>query len=948
LPDLFRPTFFYPMKNIFTSFFIFITTLSFSQSVITGTVIDGEFNDPLPFANVILKNAANESFIEGITTDFDGKFLFEVVDGTYLIELSYVGYETQQITEINITGDKEFLIDVILNPSSNSLDEVVVTTSQRKNSEVAILAIQKKSINLIDGLSAQTIKKTGDSNLAAAIKRVPGVSIQDGKFVYVRGLGDRYSKTLLGGLEVPGLDPDKNTLQLDVFPTNILDNIIISKSASADLPADFSGGIVNIVLKDFSTLPEYSFSISGSYNPGMNFVNNAIRNNPEGTNMFGFNNGYFDRPIGAAQNIPLPEQNAIGYAGVLNKVTRTFEQQMAVNRYRSGTDFSIGATASNQFNLKNDTSIGFIAALGFRSDTDYYKDYQTGTIAKETSGLENNTSQRGELGIIKKLASALFGVSLKTKNSKYKLNVLNLRSAESNAIFSEYADYLENPYIGEANIVTYTDRNIVSIPFSAKHILNEGKSIIEWKIAPSYAEVFDKDFKKTVFETNASKSFFTISPSTTQLPQRLWRTLKEDALASTIQYTYQLPESGIKGKIKTGAAYSSKDRSFRTSNYAIDFIGRSEELLGNPNSLLDPDNLWTADTNRGSYILGSLQRTNQYDAQSSTIAGFVSAELKLSEAWKATLGFRFENYALQYTGESIDQVLYNKEELIDVNDFFPSINIIRSLSEQTNLRFSYSKTTARPSFKENSSAQIFDPITERYFIGNPDLKPTYINNLDLRFEHYGEGNQFYAISVFYKNFEDPIEVVALGLNSPNQLIGRNNSEATVAGVEIEYRKNLINNDDSKLAINVNTSFIFSQQEMTDAEYNGRVATEPNRVIDRTRELQGQSPFLINAGLTYALVSKNLETGLFYNVQGKTLEVVGVGNIPDVYTDPFNNLNFTCTKKLGANQNQTITFKAQNILADTRESFYDYYGEEQRPFSLFKVGRSFSLGYSIKF
>ena len=946
MPDLFRPTFFYPMKNIFTSFFILITTLSFSQSVITGTVIDGEFNDPLPFANVILKNAANESFIEGITTDFDGKFLFEVVDGTYLIELSYVGYETQQITEINITGDKEFLIDVILNPSSNSLDEVVVATSQRKNSEVAILAIQKKSINLIDGLSAQTIKKTGDSNLAAAIKRVPGVSIQDGKFVYVRGLGDRYSKTLLGGLEVPGLDPDKNTLQLDVFPTNILDNIIISKSASADLPADFSGGIVNIVLKDFSTLPEYSFSISGSYNPGMNFVNNAIRNNPEGTNMFGFNNGYFDRPIGAAQNIPLPEQNAIGYAGVLNKVTRTFEQQMAVNRYRSGTDFSIGATASNQFNLKNDTSIGFIAALGFRSDTDYYKDYQTGTIAKETSGLENNTSQRGELGIIKKLASALFGVSLKTKNSKYKLNVLNLRSAESNAIFSEYADYLENPYIGEANIVTYTDRNIVCIPFSAKYILYEGKSIIEWKIAPSYAEVFDKDFKKTVFETNASKSFFTISPSTTQLPQRLWRTLKEDALASTIQYTYQLPESGIKGKIKTGAAYSSKDRSFRTSNYAIDFIGRSEELLGNPNSLLDPSNLWTADTNRGSYILGSLQRTNQYDAQSSTIAGFVSAELKLSEAWKATLGFRFENYALQYTGESIDQVLYNKEELIDVNDFFPSINIIRSLSEQTNLRFSYSKTTARPSFKENSSAQIFDPITERYFIGNPDLKPTYINNIDLRFEHYGEGNQFYAISTFYKNFEDPIEVVALGLNSPNQLIGRNNSEATVAGVEIEYRKNLINNNDSKLAINVNTSFIFSQQEMTDAEYNGRVATEPNRVIDRTRELQGQSPFLINAGLTYAIVSENLETGLFYNVQGKTLEVVGVGNIPDVYSDPFNNLNFTCTKKLGANQ--TITFKAQNILADTRESFYDYYGEEQRPFSLFKVGRSFSLGYSIKF
>ncbi|MEN8826645.1 MAG: carboxypeptidase-like regulatory domain-containing protein, partial [Wenyingzhuangia sp.] len=349
------------MKYFLTSLLLFTTSIGLSQSIISGTLLDGEFNDPLPFANVVLKNASDQIFIEGITTDFDGKFTFEVTDGVYEIELSYVGYETQQITAIKIAGEKEVIVDVILNPLSNNLDEVIVTTSQRKNSEVAILAIQKKSINLVDGLSAQSIKKTGDTNLASAIKRIPGVSIQEGKFVYVRGLGDRYSKTLLGGLEVPGLDPDKNTLQLDVFPTNILENIIINKSSSANLNADFSGGIVNIILKDFSTLPEYSFSISGNYNPNMNFVNNAIRNNPEGTNLFGFNNGYFNRPIGASQIIPAPEQNALGYAGVLNKITGLFEQQMAVNRYRSGADFSVGATASNQFSLNNASSIGYIA-----------------------------------------------------------------------------------------------------------------------------------------------------------------------------------------------------------------------------------------------------------------------------------------------------------------------------------------------------------------------------------------------------------------------------------------------------------------------------------------------------------------------------------------------------------------------------------------------------------
>ncbi|MEJ6624499.1 MAG: TonB-dependent receptor, partial [Flavobacteriaceae bacterium] len=276
------------------------------------------------------------------------------------------------------------------------------------------------------------------------------------------------------------------------------------------------------------------------------------------------------------------------------------------------------------------------------------------------------------------------------------------------------------------------------------------------------------------------------------------------------------------------------------------------------------------------------------------------------------------------------------------------INIIRSLNEQTNLRFSFARTTARPSFKENSTAQIFDPITERTFIGNPTLKPTYINNLDFRYEHYGEGNQFHAISAFYKDFKNPIEIVALDFNSPNRLIGRNNTSAKVMGIEVEYRKNLINNEATKLAISINTSLIYSEQEMTDAEYQGRIITEPNRTISRTRELQGQSPYLINAGLTYTALNKNTEAGLFYNVQGKTLEVVGVGNIPDVYTDPFNNLNFNLTKKIGANENQTLTFKAQNILGDQKESFYDYYGEEQRPFSLFKLGRTFSLGYSITF
>lgn len=936
------------MRTFLNYFALFCTTFAFSQSVITGTINDGEFNDPLPFANVVLKTADGATNLGGSTSDFDGKYSFEVTQGTYLLEFSYVGYSTQKITDIVVNTDGEVIVDITLNAADNALEEVIVTTSQRQNSEQAVLALQKKSINLMDGLSAQSIKKSGDTNLASAIKRVPGVSIQDGKFVYVRGLGDRYSKTLLGGLEIPGLDPDKNTLQLDIFPTNLLDNIVVSKSSSADLNADFTGGVVNIILKDFSALPEYSLSLSGSYNPSMNLVNNAIENNPNGVNFFGFNNGYFDRRIGAQQEIPMPEVSQPERSAILTRITEKFEPEMGAHRYSSGLNFNIGASASNQFVLNDKHTLGFIAALGFRSNTEYYADYATGTTNKEPSGITQETSQNGELGKITKLASGLVGVALKTENSKYKLNLLNLRSAESSAVDAVYQDYLENPYIGIANILTYTERNIVAIPFHAKHILNEGKSVIEWKIAPSFAEVFDKDFKKTVFETDNERSFFILSPATTQLPQRLWRTLRENAIASNAIYTQELNEGKIEGKIKSGVSFSSKNRTFRTSNYSIDYIGRSETLLGNPNNILDPDNLWTPQNNEGSFLVGSFQRTNQYDANSKTFAGFASAELKLNEKWKTVLGIRFENYVVNYTGESLEQDIFDNAELINVNDFFPSLNVIRSLDEDTNLRFSYARTTARPSFKENSAARIFDPITERFFIGNTDLNPSYIQNIDLRYEKYGTGNQFFAVSAFFKHLTDPIEIVAFDFNTANQLIARNNEKATVFGVEVEYRKNIIDNDLKRLAFNMNTSVIHSSQKMSDGEYQGRVITEPNRDIDPYRMLQGQSPLLVNTGLTYTLVEQNIESSLFYNVQGKTLEVVGVGNIPDVFTDPFHNLNLTVIKKFGNNDQQSITLKVRNILNDTRESYYDYFGEQQLPFSLYQLDRTFSLGYNIKF
>ena len=301
-----------------------------SQSIITGQVIDGEFNDPLPFANVLI-TLSDGSNIGGTSTDFDGSYIFEVQPGIYFLEFSFVGYDTKKITEINVGENEEVIVNSILLPASNALEEVTV-------------------------------------------------------------------------------------------------------------------------------LPEYSFSVSGSFNPEMNFNSNFIGNEKSAFNSLGFDNGYFDRPLASNQPIPDVETFNLSQTNLTMFLTNMFQKTMSVSRFDSFLDFSIGATASNQYNISDEKTIGFIAALGYKRDYEYYEDFFNGTVEKENINrpLEPYGEQRGELGTVQNLASSLLGVSYKTRNSKYKLNLLALNSGESTAIKGVYKEFIENPYVGQADILTYT------------------------------------------------------------------------------------------------------------------------------------------------------------------------------------------------------------------------------------------------------------------------------------------------------------------------------------------------------------------------------------------------------------------------------------------------------------------------------------------------------------
>lgn len=941
------------MKKIIIVFTVlFISQISFAQGVITGTLMDGEFNDVLAFANVIVKDSST-----GVTSDFDGKYTLELKEGTYTIAYSFLGYETKEITGVEVKNNQTKVIDVTLNPTSASLDQVVVSVSSRKNTVASVLAVQKNSVSLMDGLSLETIKNTGASSVATAVKSVPGVSIQGGKYVYVRGLGDRYTKSILNGIDVPGLDPDRNTLQLDIFPTAIIENIMVSKSASADQPADFTGGVVNIVTKDIPSKKMVDFSLGLGYNPDFHFNKNNLTSTGSPTDFLGFDDGYRSNPINAQQNVPLPQESP----NTLITLTQRFEKDMAVSRERSFLDFSFSGSAGNKFTV-GDSKLGYFASVSYKNNSSYFDQYIDGQVFRKNPDatifdLRTDRSQTGELSKNNVLLSGLLATTLKTEKSKYKLSLLHVQNGvATNSIFRQANLLISSNEIIKNNSL-YTQRSTTNLLLYGKHNLGtEGDWLVEWKVAPTLAKIQDKDFKispfKVIENSETGEETFSIEPSESGLPARIFRDLEEINVAGKldIQKKHQLFKNGA--KLKTGLAYTYKTRDFIVDNFAIAFNNLPNGFAnGDPNQILADSNIFNTNTNSGTFIRRDSGASDNYTSYSALYGGYLSEDFKLANWLNVNAGVRVEKYDVFYTGQRQDGTKLVDAQIIDKLDFFPSVNLIFDLNENQSqkIRTSYSRTTARPSFKEASLAEIFDPINSTFFIGNINLQPTYVQNLDLRYEAYGEKGDFFALSGFYKSFTDPIELtfirVALGQFTPQNL-----GDATVYGGELEIRKNLgFITGWEHFNFNANFSLIESEQTYSADEKQSRLDNlREGETLPSTRNLQGQSPYLLNVGISYDNIDTGWKGGFYFNTQGKTLQIVGSGNIPDVYTLPFDNLNFNISKAFGKNKRSKISLKFENLLDDDLESVYQSYQTEDEVYSKWSPGQRMNLKYSFTF
>lgn len=955
-------------RGIITVIFLFIGLFSYAQKgKLAGTIVDSKTGETLIGVNVVVKGTTT-----GTITDLDGKFILPLDPGIYDIKVSYISYQPKVLTGLEITSEEVNRVNVKMEEATVNLQEVVVTAKARRNTETALMTLQRKSAQLMDGISAEQMSDLGDSDAADALKRVTGVSVQEGKYVTVRGLGDRYSKITLNQAEIPGLDPNKNTVQMDLFPSNVIENIVVHKSFTPDLPASFTGGHVDIETKDFPEKFNLQFSASYSFNNQANFNDDFITYNGGDTDWLGLDDGSRDVP-GVMQNAIDNEMDPTGNTApsIMNQVFFSRDQ---LNEYTSAFSSDVVPQTepsflnqSYEFGLGNQTKLfgnplGFNIALSYDNDYSFFKNgnsafYEAKMEPSRLAHYKQDSRSTHEA----KLAG-LLNFNYKFTN-KHKLGVTFLRNQAGNQITrfrSGPFPYESQSHIADVNELGYLERNFSSYQLNGNHVISGLNDLkIDWLSSYTSSEQNEPDLRifNTLEDTTKTNSQPEIK--TNNGPTRTYRYMDEVNFDNKLDFTLPVDILGNSAKIKFGGAYVYKERTLEQKTFELKPNDATKVENGFASYL--EDKLIDPETNgyNGYYYETDINDDlkQSYEGESYVAAGYAMIDLPMGEKWRVVTGLRVEKSQID-----VRKMIFNYEgrdesgpELEETN-FLPSVNLTYHAKENMNIRASASRTLARPVFQEVSSSQFYDYQEGIRKYGNPDLERSLITNLDLRWEYFYALGEMVSASVFYKNFDKPIALRYQPQTVNPEIIYFNSDKATAYGFEVEFRTKLDFISALKnFQVGGNFSMIHSVVDKPADEVETINEIRQNLGYDEleeTRPMFGQAPYLLNAFVKYANKEKKWNVNLGYNIAGEKLTVITKGYAPYIYEQPRNSLTFNVSKGLG--DHFSIKAGVSNILDAPYEAVhhFDYLNnanEGDYNYYSYKLGRTYklSLKYSIR-
>ena len=900
-------------------FFIALNSLAQNKGSISGIVTDkSQNNEVLPFANVLI-----EGTTKGVSTDFDGLYVITDIDpGSYTILFSFLGLETQSIPMIIETG-KTTKLDIALVASGGmQLQEVVLTGSSRKDSEKALLLEQKKAVEIKQSIGAEELSRKGVSDAAGAIAKISGISKQEGSSnVYVRGLGDRYLNTTMNGLSLPSNDVNKKNIDLNLFSTDVIENVSVSKAYSSKFYGDFSAGNVDITSKNYTA--NGFIDISG----GTGFNTNSIGKDfvrSEGTGFFGYYGRYTHDP----------------FAVILSH---------GIDPVDSGTPININysGSAGKSFNFKNNSRLSLFLTGSFENGYEYRKGSAVDYTLTEKKAFD--TAEEFEYST----TSTIMG------SANYRFDDYNTFKYTSLFInsSSDVVGYFGTDGSGrnrDAQLDTDKGFYQMNVQFDqtqmtvnqleGKH--KSGKLELDWGLG--YNVVFSKqpDRKRISLENyqyaldndpNTNPTFYS---NVVFDNQRYFQNIKDDEINSRLNLAYNVSEDV---KINFGYDGKSKRRKFNNIRYGYDIVDSNYPVtnVNNFNDDFTLENMSLNPNDIGLYqlkVINSISNSsntnrpglpeNTYKGTLNINAGYLDAEIKAGTKWLFVPGIRFESIK-QNIAYDVINLGNNGNAKIDTKEvlYLPSLNIKYALNENQNLRFTASQTVSIPEFKEVAPF-VYESIATRIG-GNPDLlgasdNSNFVNvndksyskilNLDLKYEWFISNSEILSLSAFTKEIKNPINLVVGADATGTQRYFRTGNKANVYGVEVELRKNLLQNEneDDILSFGFNATYMKTEQDLY-SNINGTYNLSFNR---STEQLQGASPFLLNADINYSPVFNNYKptANLIFSYFSDRIDALGSGQLGNVIEKSISTLDFVWRNKF--NNKFEVNLSAKNLLNPT--------------------------------
>jgi len=904
------------IKKFLISFLLVICVVqAFGQNSIQGVVTDAETGESIIGCNILLQGTSI-----GTITGMNGEYtLKNIPNGTYNVIYSFISYE-KRIQKMNLSKNV-LTSNIVLKPTSTQMKDVVVTATRRTDTELSLLMSNKTNVLTVNGISSQQISKSQDKDASEVIRRIPGVSIRDGKFVIVRGLTERYNSVWLNGATTPSSESDVRAFSFDVIPSGQIDNILIYKTPAPELPADFAGAMINIKTK--SLIDKNSITFSYSYGNHIGTTGKDFLTYQGGkTDWLGYDDGTRSLPAGtpATEDFKaLFNQTDNAKIAQINTISKSFNTILTPTRKTANPDADFQLGINKRFTI-GDFSIGSITTFGYNSTNT-----TTNSSRPTYEAFGYQSSSNNQLSYSSKVRANILSnwVFLFGNNQKIEFRNLFNSCGDTKTITNNIGDSVNNARV-QSYELSYESRMTYSGQLAGNHTFNNGNSKLDWTLAYSYANKNQPDLRRMSSSLRLEDSEPT-SKYELDIPNlsRLYLNNDEFQKNVSLNYSHKLNIGGFKPELKAGIYIENKSRNFTSRRFTYSKqsgynVYLDKSLLSYRDSGLFTNSMMTSIqnffTNKMDYKTGIIMneltdKADSYSASNDLIAGYLSANLPITRWANIYAGARIEKNNQQLNsfkrdGSSTTPISVKRDTI----NIFPSINATINLSKNLLIRLAGGETVNRPEFREISTFAFYSFEEKTFMFGNENLKNCYITNFDARVELYPTSEEIVSIGAFYKNFKDPIEQRIIHDGTAGWSYTYSNSKnAKSYGLEIDIRKRLHELENTgALSFLSNLTFVLNGSLI-----KSEITVDTLTQRTGKRELQGQSPYIINLGAYYQDVKSKVMVSVMYNKVGKRISFVGDKNTPHVYEMPFNSLDITLEK--GLTKWASIKFGIKNLL-----------------------------------